>query len=104
MAKKKAPAFQYDVVLIRWSDSGTISDRWQDIEDLDFESCIECYTSGFLLDEKPDRLTIAGSIALNEDHKTSEVHMAITIPKSVITERRTLIHGVAKETGGTPSR
>lgn len=93
---KKTTQHDYDIIFVRWIDSNTATDRWQDIESINFEDNLECQTCGFLLDEREDRITVSASVGLNSIGKAVIADMAITIPKFSIIEWEVLRNGLVR--------
>jgi hypothetical protein len=79
----------YEVLFVRWIDSCEAANGWHQIDDIKFDVNLECQTIGFLLDDRKDRITLAGSVGLNAEGDGAETaDLGITIPKSAIIEMK----------------
>jgi hypothetical protein len=81
---------QFHVEWVRWLDSNAPVHEWTHLAGLRLDNNLECQTVGMLIDERSDRLSLAGSIALGENDAAEQVGMIMTIPKCAIIQRRRL--------------
>ena len=72
-----------EIVLIEWLDSKGL-ERWEYLEDLEPLLPARCLTVGFLLDDKPDYVTIALGIS------DTQVLGRMTIPKGCISKIKSI--------------
>ena len=77
----------YPLVEIVWDDATSNSDSWVHLDDISVPARVN--TTGFLVKETPVAVTIAGSVAADED-SIATVGNTMTIPLGMIHSRRVL--------------
>ena len=71
------------LVRVFWRDSSEAS-GWQRISELE-PDCLEMESVGWLLDEKPDQITLAGHVGYDADGKAEQACSVMTIPVQAVT-------------------
>ncbi len=77
----------YPLVEIIWDDATSNSESWVHLDDISAPARVN--TTGFLVKETELAVTIAGSVAADED-SISTVGNTMTVPLGMIVSRRTL--------------
>lgn len=82
---KKPWRIPYPLVEVIWNDAASNSETWVDIDDVVTPE--QVVTTGFLVKECSDYITVAASVSNEEDH-IKNVGNTMTIPKGMIVSRR----------------
>lgn len=85
MTKRKAFKIPYPLVEIIWDDAASNSESWVNLSDIQEPERVN--TTGFLVKETDEYLTVANSVSAEEDF-IDTVGNTMTIPKGMIISRR----------------
>lgn len=75
----------YPIVEVIWDDAASNSQSWVDLDDIVEPEQVN--TTGFLVKETDEYVTVAASVSNEEDH-IKTVGNTMTIPKGMIVSRR----------------
>ena len=78
---------QHEFALITWIDSQVASSGWKFTSDLDDVKCLNIKSSGFIVFETDEQITLAPHFGEEEDGD-HQISGAMIIPKVAITKRK----------------
>ena len=80
----------HDLIQVYWIDAKSYTE-WRSHSDLEENDVSLCSSTGYVIKETVETILIASDLSFDENGTLDSIGNCITIPKSLITKRTTLI-------------
>lgn len=84
------PIVPHDLIQVHWIDAKSYTE-WRSHSDLEENDVSLCSSTGYVIKETVETILIASDISFDENGTLDSVGNSITIPKSLIVKKTTII-------------
>jgi len=84
------PTIPHELIQIYWIDAKSYTE-WRSHSDLEEDDVSLCSSTGYVIKETVETILIASDISFDENGTLDSVGNSITIPKSLIVKKTTII-------------